>query len=123
MPKKHTGLRIWTPLPGLRQHPPLSGASVDKRNERASYVSGAAYNGLRASCVIVGPESSFEKAREKSLRKRCCRSFIAKLFVVTDEPLARQINPLAFVFDGPADDGGAPAVPLEDRQGGIGVFL
>ena len=42
---------------------------------------------------------------------------------VTDEPLARQMYPFAFVFDDPADYPRAPAVPLEDRQGGIGVLL
>ena len=42
---------------------------------------------------------------------------------MTDEPGARQMDPFAFVFDDPADDPRAPAVPLEDRQGGIGVFL
>ena len=42
---------------------------------------------------------------------------------MTDEPLARQMDRFAFVFDHPADNPRAPAVPLENRQGGIGVFL
>jgi hypothetical protein len=42
---------------------------------------------------------------------------------VTDEPLAGQVDPFAFVFDDSADNPRAPAVPLEDRQSKIGVIL
>ena len=42
-------------------------------------------------------------------------------FAVTEEPLARQMDPFAAVFDGPADDLCAPAMPSKDLQGGIRI--
>jgi hypothetical protein len=40
---------------------------------------------------------------------------------VTGEALARQMDPFIFVFDDPANDVRAPAMPLQDRHGSIGV--
>ena len=42
---------------------------------------------------------------------------------LTDEPLARQMDPFAVVLDDPADDLRPPAVPVQDRQRGTGVSL
>ena len=42
-------------------------------------------------------------------------------FAVTNEPLARQMDPFAVVFDGSADYLCAPAMPSKDLQGGIRI--